>query len=81
VKRVRRWAKFFAVVGTNSLTIYLFTNTGGANWLRGMVKPFTLGFFGWTGEWTAQVITSLVIWALLWSLCYWLYRRKIFIRI
>jgi len=81
VKKVRTWAKFFAIVGTNSLAIYLFTNTGGANWLRGIVKPFSVGFFGWTGDWTAQVITSLVIWALLWSLCYWLYRRKIFIRI
>jgi predicted acyltransferase len=81
VVKVRNWVKFFAIVGMNSLAIYLFTNTGGGGWLRGIVKPFTMGFFGWAGEWTAQVVTSLAVWALLWSLCYWLYRRKVFIRI
>jgi len=81
VMKIRNWSRFFAVVGTNSLAIYLFTQTGGAEWLRRIVKPFTMGFLGWAGEWPALVATSLAVWALLWSICYWLFRRKIFIRV
>jgi hypothetical protein len=27
------------------------------------------------------MLTSLAVWGLMWTLCYWLYKRKIFIRI
>jgi len=82
---VRKWrgaaAKFFAVVGMNCLTIYLFSETNGARWLLGIVKPFAAGIFGWTGELAANIITSLGAWALMWLMCYWLFNKKIFIRI
>ena len=81
VKKVQNWARLFCYVGMNSLFIYLFTETGGANWLARIVKPFSMGLFGWTGELPANIATSLTVWALLWYLCYWLYQRKIFIRI
>jgi predicted acyltransferase len=81
VKRFQKWAKFFCYVGMNSLFIYLFTETGGAEWLAQIVKPFTLGVFGWTGELSARIVTSLAVWGLLWYLCYWLYNRKIFVKI
>ena len=81
VKKIQSWPKFFAYVGMNSLFIYLFTNTGGAEWLARIVKPFAAGFFGWTGDLPAKILASLVVWALLWSICYWLFKRKIFIRI
>lgn len=81
VRKIRRWAHFFAIVGMNSLFIYLFTNTGGAEWIGKIVKPFVLGLFAWSGELTGQIVASLVNWGMLWSLCYWLYRRRIFIKI
>jgi predicted acyltransferase len=81
VRKIQRWPKFFAYVGMNSLFIYLFTETGGARWLARIVKPFAEGFFGWTGDLPARILASLAVWALLWSVCYWLFRRKIFIRI
>jgi len=81
VLNLRKWAKFFAIVGMNPLFIYLFTQTGGVEWLWRIVKPFTLGSLAWAGEWPAQAVSSLAVLALLWFLCYWLYRRKIFIRI
>jgi predicted acyltransferase len=81
VMKIRKWSRFFAVVGMNSLFIYLFTESGGSGWLNRIAKPFTMGFFGWTGDWGAKVITSLAVWGLLWSMCYWLYKKKIFIRI
>jgi predicted acyltransferase len=77
----KRGAKFFVIVGMNPIFIYLFTETGGAKWLRDIAKPFTLGFFGWTGELPAQMLTSIAVWGMLWSICYWLYRKKILIKI
>jgi predicted acyltransferase len=81
VLKLRVGVTFFAVVGTNPLFIYLFTETGGGDWFYKIVKPFTMGLFGCTGELPAKIVTSLSVWALLWSLCYWLYRKKIYIRI
>jgi len=78
------WKKvpiFFAIVGMNPLFIYLLTNTGGSEWLWGIVKPFSFGLFSWLGETPAEIITASIVWFLLWYICYFLYRRKIFIRI
>jgi predicted acyltransferase len=81
VKKIQNWARFFCYVGMNSLFIYLFTETGGDQWLARIVTPFAVGIFGWTGELSASIAASLMVWALLWYLCYWLYQRKIFIKI
>ncbi len=81
VLKVRRIPWFFAIVGMNPLFIYLLTNSGGAGWLRRIFRPFTNGLFGWTGEIASQMILALVLWVALWFICYWLYRRRIFIRI
>jgi len=81
VKKIQKWSKFFAIVGMNSLFIYLLTNTGGGEWLHSIVKPFTMGCFSWTGDLNAKIITSLVVWGLLWYICYWLYKKRIFIKI
>jgi len=81
VMKVRAWPKFFAIVGMNSIFIYLFQESGGAGWLNKVARPFTMGFFGWSGELGAKIVTSLAVWGMMWSLCYWLYKKKIFIRI
>jgi len=81
VKRIQQWSRFFVYVGMNSLFIYLFTNTGGSDWLEKIIKPFTMGLFGWSGDLSAKIITSLVLWWLLWYLCYWLYQRRIFLKL
>jgi predicted acyltransferase len=81
VKKVHRVPKFFAIVGMNPLFIYLFNHTGGSHFLRQIVNPFTSGFLGWLGDIPSQIITALVVWFLLWYICFWLYRRRIFIKI
>ena len=81
VKGMRRGVLFFNIVGMNSLAIYIFSQTGGAEWLSRLPKPFTHALFGWTGKLGPEIATSLAAWALLWSLCYWLYRRRILIKI
>jgi predicted acyltransferase len=80
VKGVRRWSVFFNIVGMNSLFIYMFTNTGGSEWFRRIVKPFTMGLLAWAGDLNARIVTSIVIWAMLWYLCYWLYKKRIFLK-
>ena len=81
VKKMRRGSTFLNIVGMNSLAIYLVTNSGGEDWFYKIAKPFTMGLFGWAGELNAKIMTSLVVWGMLWYLCYWLYKKKIFIRI
>jgi predicted acyltransferase len=81
---VKGWKKgilFFNVVGMNSLAIYLFTNTGGAEWFHKISQPFTMGVFAWGGQLFAEIVTSLFVWGMLWGLCFWLYKRRIFIKI
>jgi predicted acyltransferase len=81
VKGYKRGSVFFNIVGMNSLFIYLFAMTGGAGWLHRIARPFTIGLFAWSGQLTAEIITSLVVWGMLWYLCLWLYRNRIFIKI
>ncbi len=81
---IKKWNKgvlFFSIVGMNSLFIYLFAHVGGADLIRNMVIPFTASLLGWTGEPITAIITSLLVLALLWYLCCWLYKKRIFFRI
>ena len=79
--RFRKRSVFFVIVGMNPIFVYLFALSGGADWLHRIVVPFTMAFSGWIGEGLAQILTSLAVWGLLWGLCYWLYRKRIFFRI
>src|SRR5512137_656870 len=81
VKKWNKWAVFFNIVGMNSLFIYLFQESGGTVWVRKLVGPFTTAFAGWIGELPAAILTSVAAWAVLWSMCYWLYKKKIIIKI
>jgi predicted acyltransferase len=77
----KRWSLFFAIVGMNPLFIYLFAHVGGGEFIERVIHPFSMALFGWSGELTANILTSAVVLFLLWYICYWFYRRKIFIRI
>ncbi len=81
---ILKWQKgilFFVVVGMNPLFIYLFAHVGGANFIKNILKPFTNALFAWSGEMYLNIITSIIILVSLWGICYWMYRRKIFIKI
>lgn len=81
VKGIRSWVKFFAIVGMNPLFIYLFAHVGGDDLIYKIVKPFSMGLLSWTGDLPAKIVTAAIVWFLLWYICYWLYMRKIFIKI
>ena len=74
-------AQFFIIVGMNSIFIYLFMHVGGAGIIHQIFTPFTKAFFSWGGELAVGIITSILVWAALWYLCYWLYLRRIFFKI
>ena len=81
VLKFRKTALFFAIVGMNPIFIYLFSNLGGKQLLSSMADPFTWRLFGWGGEITAGVVTTIVVAAMVWYICYFLYKRKIFIKL
>ena len=80
-KKFLKGSKFFIYVGMNSIFIYLFFSVGGAGLLSRIFNPYIKLLFSWGGELTVNIITSLAVWAGLWYLCYWLYKKKIFIKI
>jgi hypothetical protein len=65
----------------NSLFIYLFTETDGAGWFHRIAATFIVEPFNWASQITAEIITSLVVWGMLSYLCFWLYRKRILIKI
>ncbi|MCE1199544.1 MAG: DUF5009 domain-containing protein [Marinilabiliales bacterium] len=81
VRKFRKGTLFFAVVGMNPLFIYLFAHIGGNELIAKIFKPFVPVFFNWGGELAVGIVTSLLVWFSLWYICYFLYKRKIFIRI
>lgn len=81
IKKYQKGVLFFAIVGMNPLFIYLFAHVGGADLIRSIVLPFSNAIFGWTGELTAMLILSAIVLFFLWYLCYWLYKKKILIKI
>lgn len=81
---MKKWTSavwIFAIVGMNPLFIYLFAHIGGADLMKTVVVPFTSSILGWMGAWPMKTIACMITLYILWYLCYWLYKRKIFIRI
>ncbi len=72
LKGWRRWTFPFVVVGMNSIAIYLMGQlmTG---WITGRLRVH----FGVTHPITAAMGAGLI----LWLICWWMYRRRIFLRI
>lgn len=81
---IKKWNKgvwIFAVVGMNPLFIYLFAHIGGANMMKRVVLPLTNSLSSVFGKWGMTTLACALTVFLLWYLCYWLYKKKIFIKI
>jgi predicted acyltransferase len=83
VKQINRYAWVAVVVGMNSIFIYLFFETVGAQWFNGAIGVFVKGFLSYTGiePKSIMLLSSLTTWLAEWALCYWLACKKIFIKI
>jgi len=79
----KKFLKFFLIVGMNSIFIYVFFEIVVSRWLgnylnvivNGVVYP--IGF----SQNFINIVASLVIFAVEWGLCYWLYKKKIFFKV
>lgn len=81
---VKKWVsgtRAFIVVGMNCIFIYLVFSLGGADILARIYKPFITAFLGWTGHIFTGMLISSAVWFSLWYVTYWMYQRKIFIKI
>ncbi len=81
IKGWKRGVFFFAVVGMNPLFIYLFAHLGGAQFIANFVEPFVVSLIGNSGDFGVKFVTSILVTFLMWYICYWLYKRKVFIKI
>ncbi len=79
VKQVKRWAFAFLVLGMNSLFVYSLAQIGIKGWLNRGLASFT-GNFSVFGDLGIILQHALVLFGL-WYVCYWLYQRKILIKI
>ena len=83
LKKFKRWTQFFVVIGMNPIFIYVLSRILGRKWLYPFVAIFTTGIFGRfiDSEGVITLITCIVILTIEWYICYWLYKKKIFIKI
>jgi heparan-alpha-glucosaminide N-acetyltransferase len=78
VQGYRKWTFPLVVIGANSIFIYS-VHMVLQGWLRHAVDVFTFKF-AWLGDF-APVAQSCTVLLVLWYLCYWLYQRKIFLKL
>ena len=74
---------FFTIVGMNSIFIYLFFIFIGDKWLNGYMDTLVGGLLSLAGVSLAvgSAFSCLVVFAIEWYLCYYLYRKKLFFKI
>jgi predicted acyltransferase len=75
--------QFFIIVGMNSLFIYLFFEIVGGRWFNDYIGAVTNGLMSIAGVpfGLMGIITSLIIFALEWGMCRFLYKKGIFFKI
>lgn len=83
IKNNRRHLDFFLVMGMNSIFIYLFFEIVGHRWFNEYIDAIIVNLCKMAGIASSQslILSSLSIFALEWSLCYFLYKKKIFFKL
>jgi predicted acyltransferase len=81
IMKFEKFAGFFAIVGMNPIFIYIFSMLGGTVMLNRMVVPFTSRIFSWCDPVFVNMINILVVVAMMWYISYFLYKRKIFLKL
>jgi predicted acyltransferase len=79
----RRHLQFFTIVGMNSIFIYLFFIFIGDQWLNGYMDILCSGLLNLASVPLAvgSAISCLIVFAIEWYLCYFLYQKKLFFKI
>lgn len=77
VKGYKKWAFGFVVIGMNAIAVFTASRVFAAHQIG---RVFVGGLSKWCGQWNGLINTATgltVIWLVLW----WMYRKKIFIKI
>ncbi|HQG77165.1 MAG TPA: DUF5009 domain-containing protein [Bacteroidales bacterium] len=80
ILKLRKIPLFFAVFGMNPLLMYLLAGRF-RSFFASIVNPFTYRLFAWGGQPVITIVSFLIISGMLWYVCYFLYRNRIFIRL
>lgn len=83
VKKYNRYAWMFVVVGMNAIFIYMFFETVGVQWLNKTVSIFVNGLLGFSmaGQKIQAVFSAITTLFVEWSICFWLFKNKIFFKL
>ena len=83
IRQINKYSWAFAVVGMNAIFIYLFFETVGPQWLNHAIGIFVQGFAGMLSvpELAQNILSALVVLLAEWALCYWMWTKKIFIKL
>ena len=80
-KRFEKGVKIFIAVGMNCIFIYMVFECGGANFLSDVFMPIFSSLLFWIGELTSKILIGISVWAVLCYVCYWMFKKKILIKI
>lgn len=83
MKGRKSWAPFFTCVGMNSIFIYVFAQTIARDGLKNILALYTNRFMVWFSlpHDVSMVLLSASVIAVEWYICWFLYKRKIVIKI
>ena len=81
IKNILKKTLIFRVVGMNPIFIYLFASLGGGDLFLRIIRPFSNSLIKSFSPWLADFISGIVVLFGLWYICYWLYKKQIFIKI
>lgn len=77
----KRWSFPLMVVGMNSIAIYFMSWTMKPFVEDAITRTFGMGPFGILGPAYEKVLLGAAVMVVFWLILYWMYRRKIFLRI
>jgi predicted acyltransferase len=77
----RRWSFFFLVIGANSIAIYVMSWTIEHFVASALVRHLGRAPFAFLGAPFEPVLRGAAVLAVFWGILYWMYRKKIFLRI
>jgi heparan-alpha-glucosaminide N-acetyltransferase len=77
----RRWSFPLLVIGANSIAVYVMSWTMEHFVTDALMRHVGLGAFSWLGPPFVPVLRGAAVVLVFWSILFWMYRRKIFVRI
>jgi len=81
VMNFKKFALFFSIVGMNPLFIYLLAHTVDNELFSTIAKTFINAIFGVFDKLTIEMALTITVWTMMWGTCYFLYKRKVFIKL